>query len=631
MALSQGTSEVYMSPQMKHRLYAPHNPAGDEGNNAAEASVPRESFTLSATGAAAEDKPAGAAFALPSKPVSSVTIACYSLGHFLNDACASCWFSYLLLYLENVQGLSGLQSGVVLFSGQLFDALATPAVGMLSDRSAGFPALGLGRRKLWNAIGVAIVIVCFFFVFGVCLPCVLDGSTSSLAKTASFAVFASLFNVGWAAVQVSHMALVPELTVREEERVLLNSMRYGATILANVFVFVVMWLILRFKADDGTGNENSSETYTLLTYAVLGMGGLCSAVFLFGTPEPLRASSPSGGAAYVPLTHEDDGTGGDSIVVVGGGAAAAAAAMPAGGRASRPPSLSSANLGLNGHGDARFSIALPTGTDTLVGGRAEGRGGGSVAGLDASASAHATRPPPSSRAAAAAVPSDESSSFSRGGGGSLALPTGDFASGGEVAAAASPAALSLSPPLSPESSHARSLRATSHGVGTTRRRGGAANGAAAAPPASLFGGRGGAPPGAPLASSSASSSPSAASSVAPLPDTGRPPQLQLRQTSASYNQQQNQQQQPSPSPTLSFVWEAGRRQHMTWRDWLRLPSFWKTAAVYMFTRLAVNVAQVCVCIQCAFYLSVVVRRRECIYSFDSLLVLVPSQMCYVIS
>lgn len=28
----------------------------------------------------------------------------YSVGHFLNDATASCWFSYLLLYLTQAQG-----------------------------------------------------------------------------------------------------------------------------------------------------------------------------------------------------------------------------------------------------------------------------------------------------------------------------------------------------------------------------------------------------------------------------------------------------------------------------------------------------------------------------------------------
>lgn len=205
--------------------------------------------------------------------VSSVTAACYSVGHFLNDACASLWFSYLLFYLEYAQKLSPPEAGIVLFCGQLFDALATPTVGLLSDRSRGWPALGLGRRKLWNFFGVIVVVVCFFFIFGTCLPCdagLGPGNTDghwAAVKTANFAFFASAFNVGWAAVQVggwwrwrweqarfaqppythptplpapqvSHMCMVPELTHDEGERVMLNSARYAFTILANVMVFV---------------------------------------------------------------------------------------------------------------------------------------------------------------------------------------------------------------------------------------------------------------------------------------------------------------------------------------------------------------------------------------------------------
>lgn len=35
-----------------------------------------------------------------------------------------------------------------------------------------------------------------------------------------------------------------------------------------------------------------------------------------------------------------------------------------------------------------------------------------------------------------------------------------------------------------------------------------------------------------------------------------------------------------------------RKAHMTWRDWLRVPEFYKVAGVYMCTRLATNVSQV---------------------------------------
>lgn len=272
-----GDTEVYATPKLAHRMYVQHEPTS--------ASAQERNRTR---GSSVGDL----------LRVSRLTAASYSVGHFLNDACASLWFSYLLFYLEHAQRLSPLDSGAVLLSGQLFDALATPTVGLLSDRSRGIPALGLGRRKLWNLIGVCIVVVCFYFVFGTCLPCDVDHngeSTSATAKTVSFAVFASLFNVGWAAVQVSHMSMVPELTHDEGERVMLNSARYAATILANVLVFVTMFIVLRFYNGGSGSNASNPETYSIVTYVVLAVGGAMSVVFLVGTAEAAvvdRVSEP---------------------------------------------------------------------------------------------------------------------------------------------------------------------------------------------------------------------------------------------------------------------------------------------------------------------------------------------------
>ena len=269
--LQAPTTEVFMTPHMTHRVYV--TSGGGDGKEA-----PRKSTVGGSEGWADES-------ALPA--LTRLTSACYSVGHFLNDATAGCWFSYLLLYMQNAQGLSGVEAGFVLFSGQLADAMATPIVGLLSDRSGGLPALGLGRRKTWNFFGVVIVVVCFFFVFGMCLPCAISSDATNAAKTGVFALFAALFNVGWAAVQVSHMAMVPELTHDDSERVMLNSARYAFTVLANVYVFICMWLILRFWNDGSDANRNAPEAYSLLTYCILGGGGLFSLIFLVGTPEAL--------------------------------------------------------------------------------------------------------------------------------------------------------------------------------------------------------------------------------------------------------------------------------------------------------------------------------------------------------
>ena len=38
-------------------------------------------------------------------------VAAYAAGHFFNDACASVWFSYLLIFLTAARGLSGVEAG----------------------------------------------------------------------------------------------------------------------------------------------------------------------------------------------------------------------------------------------------------------------------------------------------------------------------------------------------------------------------------------------------------------------------------------------------------------------------------------------------------------------------------------
>ena len=158
-------------------------------------------------------------------PVSTRFAAAFALGNFLNEATASLWFTYLIFYLERVQGLTGTQAGFVILAGQLADAFSTPLIGTLSDRSRGCAALGLGRRHAFYVAGSAIVLASFTFVFGVCLPCLLGGGQSANERFASFAAAAAIFNVGWAAAHNAGQSLVPELTAREECRLLLNSAR----------------------------------------------------------------------------------------------------------------------------------------------------------------------------------------------------------------------------------------------------------------------------------------------------------------------------------------------------------------------------------------------------------------------
>lgn len=75
------------------------------------------------------------------------------------------------------------------------------------------------------------------------------------------------------------MALVPELTPIDGERVTLNSARYAFTIISNLFVFGVFSLLQVFDLTE-------REQFQYLTFSVLGVGSAASALFILGTHEP---------------------------------------------------------------------------------------------------------------------------------------------------------------------------------------------------------------------------------------------------------------------------------------------------------------------------------------------------------
>lgn len=62
-----------------------------------------------------------------------------------------------------------------------------------------------GKFKRWHAWGSLIVATSFSSVFGGCWACNLVGAKSTKALVHSYSFFAAVFNLGWAAAQVSHM------------------------------------------------------------------------------------------------------------------------------------------------------------------------------------------------------------------------------------------------------------------------------------------------------------------------------------------------------------------------------------------------------------------------------------------
>ena len=144
----------------------------------------------------------------------------YGVGHVFNDMCASMWFTYLLVFYHFVLRLPNTYAGLLLLIGQIADASATPIIGFLCDKTR----TRYGRRKTWHLIGTILVAISLFFIWHTCIGC--SSSTPLALRILYFAVPISIFQFGWASVQISHLSLIPELTSDESERVGLNAIRY---------------------------------------------------------------------------------------------------------------------------------------------------------------------------------------------------------------------------------------------------------------------------------------------------------------------------------------------------------------------------------------------------------------------
>ena len=144
---------------------------------------------------------------------------CYGVGHVFNDLCANCWFSYLLIYMTKVVGLSDSNAGLILLVGQIADAIFTPFIGYGCDRTT---FKYYGRRKLWHLIGSICVITSFPFIFNLCIKC---EHVKSVLQVLYYGGFVIVFQFGWAATQISHLSLIPEIARKVSERVELNAIR----------------------------------------------------------------------------------------------------------------------------------------------------------------------------------------------------------------------------------------------------------------------------------------------------------------------------------------------------------------------------------------------------------------------
>jgi Na+/melibiose symporter-like transporter len=197
--------------------------------------------------------------------LTKINIFSYGVGHFMNDLCASCWFFFLSYYLANIIKIGRSNAGYVLLAGQLADALATPTVGILSDKTN----TRLGKRTPWYIAGSILVSITFTLLFIKVIP---DDSSETMVLM-YYITMGALGNIGWAAVQVSHMALLPQISLNKKHKDMMNRIRTGFTFLAQtmtlIFSFLFFWLV-----------NDKIVQYEILVLCCVGLGLFTTILFL---------------------------------------------------------------------------------------------------------------------------------------------------------------------------------------------------------------------------------------------------------------------------------------------------------------------------------------------------------------
>ncbi|XP_046481255.1 major facilitator superfamily domain-containing protein 12 isoform X1 [Neodiprion pinetum] len=194
----------------------------------------------------------------------------YALGHVFNDLAAAMWFSYTLLYLQRIVLFEPVTAGAMLLLGQIVDALMTPVFGILVDR--------YGSKKAWHVLGSVLVSLSFPVIFGTFLD--VRNPSATFVYVASI----SVFQTGWAAVQISHLSMIPALARSQLARTDLTAIRYSAQVGAAVTVFVVTWIILPTQGDSVvqvTINDAYKFRNIVIICTVIGVtASVCFHVFL---------------------------------------------------------------------------------------------------------------------------------------------------------------------------------------------------------------------------------------------------------------------------------------------------------------------------------------------------------------
>ena len=149
----------------------------------------------------------------------------------------------ILVFLTDVEGLSGTMAGSIIFIGKAWDAVTDPFMGILSDRTKSRH----GRRRvyfLYGGIPVLLSWIMLWYSFGI------SGTTGKfIYYTFAYIFFSTAFTI----VMIPYNAILADMTTDYNKRSAFTGVRLGFSAAAAIVCAVVPAMITEAYADPKQG------------------------------------------------------------------------------------------------------------------------------------------------------------------------------------------------------------------------------------------------------------------------------------------------------------------------------------------------------------------------------------------
>ena len=145
----------------------------------------------------------------------------------------------ILVFLTDVEGLSGTLAGIIIFIGKAWDAITDPFMGILSDRTRS----RYGRRRiyfLYGSIPVLISWIMLWYSFGI---------SGTVGKFIYYTFAYIFFSMAFTIVMIPYNAILAEMTTDYNKRSSFTGVRLGFSAAAAIICAVVPAMITGAFAD----------------------------------------------------------------------------------------------------------------------------------------------------------------------------------------------------------------------------------------------------------------------------------------------------------------------------------------------------------------------------------------------